>query len=365
MFIYNIGIFLYGLIISIVQRWNSKAKLWIEGRKDIFERMHDKIKLADGENLIWIHVASLGEFEQGRPIIETIKQDHPTSPILLTFFSPSGYEIRKDYQGVDYIFYLPLDTPSNVKRFLDVARPQKAIFVKYEYWLNMLFELHRRSIDTYVVSANFRANSIFFKPWGALHRKALATFKTIFVQSESSKKLLRTIGVERVVVAGDTRFDRVVEIARTLTPIEKIEAFAQGEKIFVAGSAWEPDIEIIAPLIKEYKELKFLLVPHEVDSAHMHKITEILTAQGVDYSLYSNFDPTENSQVLIVDSIGILSKAYQYARCAYVGGGFGVGIHNTLEPAVYGIPISFGDNYGKFKEAIDLIDRGIARSVST
>ncbi len=366
MVIYNIGILLYGAIIALVSLWNPKARYWVDGRKQIFKRMKqafDSNEKGDGE-VVWIHAASLGEFEQGRPIIERLRKEKPSAKILLTFFSPSGYEVRKNYDGADYIFYLPLDTPSNVRRFLDITKPSKAIFVKYEYWLNMLFELHRRSIDSYVVSANFRLDSIFFKPWGGLHRKAIRTFKTIFVQTQNSKELLSSIGIDNVVVAGDTRFDRVVDIAKNVTPVERIEAFAKGEKLFVAGSTWPADIEIIIPLIKSQSSTKFLIVPHEVDDAHMLTLKQSFADAGVEFELYTTPSAGGDARVLVVDTIGVLSRAYQYALCAYIGGGFGVGIHNTLEAAVYGVPVVFGPNYHKFTEAVELISRGVACSVN-
>ena len=264
MWFYNFGLILYVWAIRLVATRHPKASLWIEGRKDLFRRMREAI--------IWIHVASLGEFEQGRPIIEQLRKTHPEYKILLTFFSPSGYEIRKNYKGVDYIFYLPIDTPGNARRFLDAAHPEIAIFVKYEYWLNLLRELRRRKIRTYVVSAIFRRNSVFFRPYGGMWRQALESFDVMFVQNEESKKLLATLGFDNVLVAGDTRFDRVAEIARAARRIDVIDRFKGDNRLFVAGSTWEPDEELLIRLINDNPDVKFVVAPHEMDESRIARL---------------------------------------------------------------------------------------------
>lgn len=259
MWLYNFGLMLYALAIRLVSPRYPKAKLWIEGRKNLFERMADAID--PKARIVWIHVASLGEFEQGRPIIERLRKEYPEYKILLTFFSPSGYEIRKNYSGVDYIFYLPIDTPSNARRFLDIAHPEIAIFVKYEFWINLLTELRHRSVRTYIVSAIFRRNSIFFRPYGSIWRQALESFDTMFVQNEESKSLLAELGFDNVVVAGDTRFDRVAEIASAAKRIEIVERFRGDERLFVAGSTWGPDEELLIRLMNDNPDVKFVIAP--------------------------------------------------------------------------------------------------------
>lgn len=361
MLIYNICIALYARIIALVGRWNEKARLWHEGRKGIFEKMQQSIKPED--KVVWIHVASLGEFEQGRPIIEQIRKQNIDCKILVTFFSPSGYEIRKNYNGADYIFYLPADTPGNVKRFLDIAHPEIAIFVKYEFWLNYLYELKRRKVRTFVISAIFRKNSTFFKWYGTNWRKALESFKQMFVQNEESKDLLHSIGFDNVIVAGDTRFDRVAELAQAVKPVELVEKFKGDSRLFVAGSTWGPDEDILQELINENPDIKFVIAPHEMDEGRINKIIALTTAEAVRYTHCDTATDFSSSQVLILDTIGILSSVYSYATWSYIGGGFGVGIHNTLEAATFALPIAFGPNYQKFKEARDLVALGAATKV--
>lgn len=358
--LYNIGIVTYQAGVAIAALWHKKARLWKDGRKNLFERMHQSIDPT--APIIWIHVASLGEFEQGRPIIEKIKAEKPEYKILLTFFSPSGYEIRKNYQGADYIFYLPLDTKANARKFLDIVKPQMAIFVKYEYWINMLAELKERGIKTYIISAIFRENSIFFRPLGGLWRSALKTFNTLFVQDDHSKELLATLGFNNVVVAGDTRFDRVAAIAAEAKKIDIIEKFKGDCKLFVAGSTWGPDEELIVELANNNPQIKFIIAPHEFDQSRMEKIETSAKAGAVRYT---DIDTKGlDSQILILNTMGMLSSVYGYADFSYIGGGFGVGIHNILEAATFGLPIAFGPNYTKFKEACDLIALGGATSIS-
>lgn len=347
----------------MVSLWNDKARLWVAGRKGIFDRMAAAISPSD--RIVWIHVASLGEFEQGRPVMERIKAEYPHYKILLTFFSPSGYEIRKNYKGADYIFYMPIDTPRNVRRFLDLAHPEIAIFVKYEFWINYLTQLKRRGVRTFVVSAIFRRNSIFFRSYGFLWRHALDSFEQIFVQNEESRKLLHGIGFDNVVVAGDTRFDRVAAIAEGVKRLDVIERFKGESRLFVAGSTWRPDEDILLPLINNNPDIKFVIVPHEMDECRINRILAEVRGGAVRYTQCNDATRFEHTQVLVLDTIGMLSSVYRYASWAYIGGGFGVGIHNTLEAAIFALPIAFGPNYTKFKEARDMVALGAATKVET
>jgi len=356
-FIYDICIAVYAALIRFVAPFNNKAKQWSDGRRGMAERMHNTIGKAD--QIAWIHVASLGDFEQGRPIVDYIKTHYPDYKILLTFFSPSGYELRKNYPNADYVFYIPADTKREVRKFLDIVNPEVVIFVKYEFWLNMLAELRSRKIRTFIASAIFRRNSIFFNPFGGIWRKALGSFEMLFVQDEGSKELLATIGVENVVVAGDTRFDRVSTIAENAEKVEIVERFKSNSRLFVAGSTWGADEKILLPLIKANPDVKFVIAPHEIDEVRIEHL--LRETEAVRYTqLPNNFT---DKQVLVLDTMGLLSRVYGSADWAYVGGGFGAGIHNTLEAVVYGLPVAFGPKYRKFKEARDLIALGVGRSV--
>ena len=317
------------------------------------------------DRIVWVHAASLGEFEQARPIIERLRAEHPEYKILLTFFSPSGYEIRKNYEGADYVFYLPADTPSNARRFLDIVHPEIAIFIKYEFWINLLSELRRRKVRSYIVSAIFSRNSVFFRPYGAMWRQALETFDTLFVQNVESKRLLSEIGFDNVVVAGDTRFDRVAQIAAAAQRVETIERFRGGGRLFVAGSTWGPDEEILLPLVNANPDVKFVIAPHEMDEGRIAHLMRDAKGGAVRYTQCDAATRFDDVQVLVLDTMGMLSSVYGSATWAYVGGGFGVGIHNTLEAATFGLPIAFGPNYGKFKEARDMVSLGCAVSVRT
>lgn len=362
MWLYNLGLRTYSSAIALAACWNPKARLWKEGRKGLLERMARTI--APGDRIVWLHVASLGEFEQGRPLMERLKREYPDRKILLTFFSPSGYEIRKNYAGADYIFYLPLDLPHNVRRFLDIVKPEAALFVKYEFWLNMLGELRRRRIRTFVVSAIFRRNSVFFKWYGWLWRRALKSFEILFVQNEESKSLLAELGHENVIVAGDTRFDRVAAIAAAAKRIDLIGRFKGSHRLMVAGSTWGPDEEILLELIDRNPEIRFVIAPHEMEENRIEHLLRSVRGGALRYTQCGEETSFENCQVLVLDTVGILSSVYGYAEWAYIGGGFGVGIHNTLEAATFGLPLAFGPNYAKFKEARDMIALGGARSVS-
>lgn len=363
MFLYNISIVLYYIVVAFVSLWDKKAKQWIVGRKDIFKRMAEVISPED--KVVWIHAASLGEFEQGRPVIEKIREQQPEYKILVTFYSPSGYEIRKNYAGADYIFYLPIDTPGNAKKFLDVAHPEIAIIVKYEFWLNLLSELKRRGVRTYLISAIFRRNSIFFRSYGSIWRQALDSFEQMFVQNDESKELLHEIGFDNVVVAGDTRFDRVAEIARNVKKVPIVERFKGDSPLFVAGSTWGPDEEILQTLINDNPQIKFVVAPHEMENSRIERIIAQTKGGAVRYTCCNEVSDFSKTQVLILDTIGILSSVYGYATWSYIGGGFGVGIHNTLEAATFGLPIAFGPNYQKFKEARDMVALGAATKVES
>ena len=363
MFLYNLCIIIYARLVALVGLWNRKAKQWADGRKGIFERMAAAISPSD--RVVWIHVASLGEFEQGRPIIEQIKREHPQYKVLVTFFSPSGYEIRKNYNGADYIFYLPIDTPRNAKRFLDIVHPELAIFVKYEFWLNYLYTLKKRGIRTLLVSSIFRQNSIFFRNYGFYWRKALDSFEYMFVQNEESRTLLHGIGFDNVIIAGDTRFDRVADIAKAAKKIPLIEQFMGDKQLFVAGSTWGPDEDILQSLINDNPQIKFVVAPHEMNEGRIAKIISSSKHRAIRYTECNDSTDISTYQVLILDTVGILSSVYGYATWSYIGGGFGVGIHNTLEAATFGLPIAFGPNYHKFKEARDMVTLGAATKVES
>lgn len=342
--------------------FNKKAGAWVRGRKKLLDGLRNE--MTDGRT-VWIHAASLGEFEQGRPVIEAVREQYPQYRILLTFFSPSGYEIRRNYKGADWVFYLPADTPRNVRRFLDAVRPEVAIFIKYEFWLNYLAELSRRGIKTYIISAIFRSDSIFFRPAGAPFRRALRGFDRLFVQDADSLRLLDGIGIRNVSVAGDTRFDRVAKIAGGAERLPIVEDFIGGSKVFVAGSTWEPDEDILIRFINAHPEMKFIVAPHEMDERRIGRLLAEVEGGAVRYTEYEKRAGAAGCRLLVVDVIGILSSVYSYGSYGYIGGGFGVGIHNTLEAAAFGVPVAFGPNYRKFREAVELIEAGAARSISS
>lgn len=361
--IYTISIRLFSLLIKLAASFNIKAKQICIGRRQTFSVLNDKIKA--GDRVAWVHCASLGEFEQGRPIIEAIKKQHPEFKILLTFFSPSGYEIRKNYDLADCVCYLPTDTKSNARKMIDLVKPELVFFVKYEFWNNYLHEFKKRNIPLYLVSAIFRENQQFFKNsfGGKWYRKMLFCFEHFFVQDENSVELLKGIGITNVTRAGDTRFDRVAEIAKNGKNVPLIEKFKGDSLLVVVGSSWRPDEELIAQYILSHPEVKFVIAPHETKRANVERLINLLTTNIICYTEASD-DTVINKQVLIVDTIGILSSVYRYADLAYIGGGFGVGIHNTLEAAIFGMPIVFGPNYLKFNEATSMVKLGIAFPVN-
>lgn len=340
--------------VRLAALFNRKARMLSCGEKQALDHIASRIE--NGERYIWFHAASVGEFEQGRPIMEKIKQEHPQCKIILTFFSPSGYELRKNYAGADIVSYLPFATKKKVRKFLDLVNPVKAVFIKYEFWPNYLSELKRRHIPTYIIAAIFRRNQIFFKWYGAAYRRCLYTFEHLFVQDEESRKLLAKYKINDVTVCGDPRFDRVCAIAQEAKNLPIIEQFTYGAPTLIAGSTWPVDEDMLIRYVKENNyACKLVLVPHETDKRHLHHIYQALRGR---YVRYTEATPRNVEMVncLVVDTVGILSSIYRYGTVAYVGGGFGVGIHNTLEAAVYGMPVVFGPNYHKFREARQLIE---------
>ncbi len=357
-FIYTIGIFLYSAVIKIVSLFNEKAKLRLRGTKETFT----KLKKFKPKKLIWIHCASLGEFEQGRPLIEKIKTEKTGYQIALSFFSPSGYEVRKDYEFADIVFYLPDDTSGNAEKLISLLKPKYAFFVKYEFWHNYIKHLKFKNIPVYSVSGIFRKNQIFFKPYGNFFRDTLNFFTHLFVQNSESEKLLKNIGINKTTVVGDTRFDRVFETSLHKKKFEKAEKFINGMFVIIAGSTWKPDEDIILKFAEEFS-VKVIIAPHLINTENINRIIKSTKKKAVRYS-DSNTDKFSEANILIIDNIGMLSSLYFYADVAYVGGGFGSGIHNTLEAAVFGIPVIFGPKYEKFEEAKELINRNAGFSIS-
>ena len=359
--LYTAAIQLYALTVSAVAPFHKKARLMRAGQAQttaiLREKMDRKAKY------IWFHASSLGEFEQGRPMIEQIRKVHPEYKILLTFFSPSGYEVRKNYAGADVVCYLPFDTPGRVEQFLDLANPAMAIFIKYEFWGNYLHTLQQRGIPVYIISAIFRREQLFFQWFGKPYRKMLDCFNHLFVQDERSKALLEEYGIRNVTVAGDTRFDRVIDVYHQAKQIPLVERFIKGTDgqqpplVFVAGSSWPEDEAIFIPYFERHPEMKLIIAPHEIHEGHLKSIEARLHRPTIRLSQATEQNVADQD-CLIVDSFGLLSSLYRYGQIAYIGGGFGAGIHNTLEAAVYGMPVLFGPRFQKFKEAKDLIAVG-------
>jgi 3-deoxy-D-manno-octulosonic-acid transferase len=364
LFFYNIFLLLYRAGICIASLWNQKARFWINGRKDIFDRLKPELG-PNNSALIWFHCSSLGEFEQGRPVMETLKSQFPNSKLLLTFFSPSGFEIRKDYKGADWVFYLPLDSKKNSKQFFDAVKPSLVVFVKYDYWYHYLTESKKRNIPLLMISAIFRNEQPFFRWFGGLQRKMLDCFTHFFVQDKESADLLASIDVKNVTIAGDTRFDRVSEIAEHFEPIEAIEKFCGGSHVLVAGSTWPDDEKTIKEAMVDLRDLKLIIAPHEIHEKHLQDLRSLFP-DGVLFSeLTTHRSPPIPLNCLLIDNIGMLSRLYYYATITYVGGGFNNGIHNTLEAAVYGKPVLFGPHYKKFREAAGLIETGGGISIAS
>lgn len=348
--IYEIAIRLYRSLIIVASLFNPKARGWVKGRKNIFQSLSGELR-NEHDKLAWFHCASLGEFEQGRPIIDAFKTHFPDFKLLITFFSPSGYEIRKNYPGADYVFYLPADTRINAFRFYSIVKPDVLFLVKYEYWYNYLDVLTRNDVPVYVISGVFRKSQHFFKWYGFWFRKQLRKVNYFFVQNTESSRLLNRIRITNVMISGDTRFDRVAEIQSRSTPPDLVSFFSRSAKVLVAGSTWPVDEALLATIWDRLTEnIKLIIVPHEVESAHIEQIMRQFPGISVRLSAY-NPELHSHARVLIVDRIGILSAVYRCARVAYVGGGFGKGIHNILEPAAYGVPVIFGPENRKFLEA--------------
>ena len=347
--IYNIGIKLYYFFAIIASLVNTKANAWVNGRK--------AQKVIALPKSIWFHFASLGEFEQGRPVLEAVKAQYPSHKIVITFFSPSGYEIRKNTPLADAVYYLPLDTAQNAQQFINIVKPAAVIFTKYEYWYHYFNELHKQQIPLYVISAIFRPKQIFFKWYGSLHRNMLTKVTRFFVQDEASQKLLSTIGISNIQVSGDTRFDRVYANAQQPKDLPVIAKFKNNQPVFIAGSTWPADEELLVQIIERYPNWKFIFAPHEIPEDKVNKLMSLLpVGKAVRFSQITALTtPLSTHQILVIDNIGMLSSLYQYGEVAYIGGGFGVGIHNTLEAAAFGLPVIFGPNYSRFKEARDLV----------
>ncbi len=366
---YTLAIRVYALAVAFASLFHRKARAMCIGQSRTYDILRDRIDRS--AKYVWFHAASLGEFEQGRPMIEKIRAAYPEYKILLTFFSPSGYEVRKDYDGADVVCYLPFDTPRRVKRFLQLASPSVAIFIKYEFWSNYLHALKRSGVPVYLVSAIFRREQVFFRWYGSSYRKVLHCFTHLFVQDESSAELLAKYGVRNVSVAGDTRFDCVLDVqrgSRALPVVERFVGGGEGAKptVLVAGSSWQQDEDVYIPYFNEHSEMKLIIAPHEIHREHLEYIASLLKRPSVRLSeVGHDLSQLEGKDCLIVDSFGLLSSIYRYGTIAYIGGGFGVGIHNTLEAAVYGIPVLFGPRYHKFKEARDLISVGGGFAVSS
>ncbi len=353
MFLYSIAFSFYAVSVNIAALFNKKARLLVKGHRKIFDTL--KKDVDKNSKYLWFHASSLGEFEQGRPLIERIHKSHPECKILLTFFSPSGYEVRKDYKYADVVCYMPFDIGCNVRRFFKHINIEKAFFIKYEFWPNFLKGLHKRGIDTYSVSSIFRDNQSFFKWYGKMYAKSLTYFKHLFVQDRHSKDLLAKIGIKNVSIVGDTRCDRVTEVAQAAKQYPLIEKFVNGSPTFIAGSSWPLDEQVYAPYFNDKNNWKIIIASHEIDEERLIEIEHTFAVHNpIRLSQAEDSERLEHSNCLIIDCFGMLSSIYRYGHVAYIGGGFGVGIHNILEAAVFDIPVLFGPNNQRFREAQEL-----------
>ena len=350
--IYNLAMYILELGIKLAALFSDKPAKMVKGHREVFDLL--KSKIDRNARYIWFHAASLGEFEQGRPLIERIRKEYPQYKILQTFFSPSGYEVRKNYAGADIVCYLPIDTPSNVKKFVDLVNPCMVFFVKYEFWQNYLNALYKKGIPVYSVSSIFRPGQIFFRWYGKSYQRVLKTFAHLFVQNQESKMLLAGIGVDHTTVVGDTRFDRVLDICAAAKQLPLVQKFKGDALTFVAGSSWGPDEDIFISYFNAHPEMKLIIAPHVVSDGHLKEIESKLQRSCIRYTQATE-DNVEQADCLIIDCYGLLSSIYRYGEISYIGGGFGVGIHNVLEAAVYGIPVIFGPNNKKFREAQHLL----------
>ena len=364
--LYNTGLFAYKIALQLAAPFNPKARQWVNGRRDWRANLIQKLS-GNTAPIAWFHAASLGEFEQGRPVMEAYRAHYPDHKILLTFFSPSGYEVRKNYGGADFVLYLPADTPVNARQFVALVNPRIAFFIKYEFWYNYLRALKVANVPVISFSAIFRSNQLFFKPWGSFYRSLLGYFDHILVQNQESVQLLETIDVRNVTLAGDTRFDRVAQVAMTKKEIPVAQTFKNEQPLLVIGSAWQSDMEVLIPFINQFdKPLKIIIAPHDIHDDEIERWRGQLTDPSVRYSQIAT-DQTpilDNTQTLFIDNVGMLSSLYQYGEFAYIGGAFGKGLHNILEAATFGMPLFFGPNYGKFQEALDLVSQGAAFPIS-
>ncbi|WP_460936841.1 3-deoxy-D-manno-octulosonic acid transferase [Spirosoma humi] len=361
--LYNTGIVAYQTLLRLVAPFIPKARLWVDGRHDWAHKLKQQLA-GNKKPIAWFHAASLGEFEQGRPVIEAFRTAYPDYRILLTFFSPSGYEVRKDYEGADYIVYLPADTPANARQFVRLVRPEIAFFIKYEFWYNYLRALKDARVPIVSFSAIFRPNQLFFKPWGQFYRKMLHYFDHFLVQNQESVSLLTSIDIPKVTLAGDTRFDRVAQVVTTKRAIPIAEAFKNTSPLLVIGSAWPDDMAVLIPFLNAFSNpLKVIIAPHEIHSDEIERWQNQLTKRSIRFSEAANVD-LATADILIIDNVGMLSSLYQYGEFAYIGGAFKQGLHNILEAATFGMPVFFGPEFAKFQEAVDLVNEGAAFPVS-
>ena len=368
MIIYSLVVRLYALAIRLAALRQEKATQWVKGRRDWRKQLANKLQPFGNRKKVWVHCASYGEFEQGRPLLEAIRKEHPEKVIVLTFFSPSGYEAFHTWNGADVIIYLPLDTKSNARDFLQLVQPSLAIFVKYEFWLHFLNSLNSNRIPSYLVSAVFKAHHPFFKWYGGIFRRSLSTFNTLFIQDEGSAALLNSIGITNHQIAGDTRFDRVISVKERFKPNEAVSTFANGKELLIAGSTWPRDEALLVDWFtsRENRNFRLVLVPHEVDPASIRQTEALLKKHSLTYLLYSEGKQDPRADVLVVDAMGLLSGLYYYASAAYIGGGFDSGLHNCLEASVYGKPVFFynGGHHHKYNEAVELLHLKAAVAVS-
>ena len=356
-YLYTFGILCYGLAIRLASLFDKKAKLWVAGRRDIFQQIRNK--LADNNSPVaWFHASSLGEFEQCRPVIDAFKKQYPDYKIFVTFFSPSGYEVRKNYPNADYVFYLPLDTMFNARKFVDMVNPKMAFFVKYDFWFNYMAVLDKRNIPTILFSSIFRPSQYFFAWYGKWFCRRLNAFDHLFVQNKESEKLLKEHGISQCTIAGDTRFDQVMAIAANVKQFPEVMCFVGQSKVLLAGSTWEPDERLLKSFADTYSssDIKFVIAPHEIHASRIDFLMKLFGNTCVKYSDIANISDLKDYKVLIIDNIGMLSSLYQYAYVAYIGGGFGKGIHNILEALAFGKPVCFGPKYQKFQEAKDIVN---------
>lgn len=365
-FLYIVSLRLYALLLRLVSPFVPKAAQWVQGQRNLLPRIQQAL-LAETAPLAWFHCASLGEFEQGRPLMEAYAQQYPSHKIVLTFFSASGYEVRKNWPGAAYVFYLPLDTADNARLFLAAVRPRLAVFVKYEFWHYFLTELKQQRVPTICVSAIFWPKQVYFRPWGGFHRQMLRRFTHIFTQNQASVEMLRSIGVPQASVAGDTRFDTVVRTA-TASPrdLPLLDAFVDDwMPVFIIGSSWPEDLPALTPLLQQYQEkMRFIVAPHEISETNLRLVEEVLPGRVVRYSR-TDTATVAAARVLLIDNVGLLNQLYRFGHYAYIGGAFGKGLHNTLEAAAFGLPLFFGPTYHKFQEAQDLVALGCAFPVAS